>query len=162
LQSKCIKQKITASAAIFVISGKERLSFGFGHGADAPGAQHLFDLAIALVDRHLLQVGFELTIGGTHGERPVMSKSCRLSAMGTLSHLTISFLAIIPEYRLAPASTAFYHTSYPSTRRVLIKMRVNNYLTEYTEKRGTQATKSPAPPLFFSESLRRAFACAHI
>jgi hypothetical protein len=72
----------------FVYQERTELSFGFGHGANALGAQHLLDLAIALVNRHLLQVRFELTIGGTHGERPVMSKSCRLSAMGALSHLT--------------------------------------------------------------------------
>jgi hypothetical protein len=44
--------------------------------------------------------------------------------VGTLSHLTNSFLAIITKLRLAPASTAFYHTSYPSTRR---------FVTEYCE-----------------------------
>ena len=82
------RQKKSRLQPRFLSQERNELRFGFGHGADAPGAQHLLDLAVALVNRHLLQVGFELTIGGTHGERPVMSKSCRLSAMGTLSHLT--------------------------------------------------------------------------
>jgi hypothetical protein len=113
------KQKITAFAAIFISKERNKLRFGFSHGADAPGAQHLSDLATAFINRHLLQVRFELTIGSTHRERSVVAKRCRLSASGTLSHLTISFLAIIPKLRLASASTAFYHTSYPSTRRVV-------------------------------------------
>jgi hypothetical protein len=73
------------------------LSFGFGHGADAPSAKHLLDLAITFINSYLLQVRFKLTIGSTHGKRPIMSKSRRLSAMSTLSHLKNSFLAIITE-----------------------------------------------------------------
>ena len=98
LQSESIKQKITAFAAIFINQERNELRFGFSHGADAFGAQHLFDLAIALINRHLLQVRFERAVGGTHRERPVVAKSCRLSTVGTLSHLTNSFLAIIPEF----------------------------------------------------------------
>ena len=98
MQSESIKQKITANAAIFINQERNELRFGFSHGADTFGAQHLLDLAIALIDRHLLQVGFERAIGGTHRERPAMAKSCRLSTVGTLSHLTNSFLAIIPEF----------------------------------------------------------------
>lgn len=85
---KKYNKKITACAAIFSRQERNELRFDFGHGADALGTQRLLDLAIALINRHLLQVRLELTIGGAHGERPVMSKSCRLSAVGTLSHLT--------------------------------------------------------------------------
>ena len=98
LQSESIKQKITAFAAIFINQERNELRFGFGHGADAFGAQHLFDLAVALINRHFLQIRFERAIGSTHRERPVVAKSCRLSTVGTLSHLTNSFLAIIPEF----------------------------------------------------------------
>jgi hypothetical protein len=85
---------------IFIRQERNELRFGLGQGADAFGAQHLLDLAIALINRHLLQVGFERAIGGTHGERPVVAKSRRFSAVSTLSHLTNSFLAIIPEFWL--------------------------------------------------------------
>ena len=60
------ESKITAIAAIFISQERNELRFGFGHGADALGTQHLLDLAIALINCHLLQVRFERAIGGTH------------------------------------------------------------------------------------------------
>jgi hypothetical protein len=103
----------------FVLQNVKDLCFGFGQGADAPGAQYLLDPSVALVNGHFLQVWFKRAIGGVHGERPVMAKRCRFSAMGTLSHLISSFLAIIPEFEPMLASTAFYHTTYPSTSKVV-------------------------------------------
>ena len=50
----------------FISQERNELRFGFGQGADALGTQHLLDLAIALIDRHLLQIRFERAIGGTH------------------------------------------------------------------------------------------------
>jgi len=66
LRSGLIKQKITALPRFLSNQERNELRFGFGHGADALGTQHLFDLAIALINRHLLQVGFERAIGSTH------------------------------------------------------------------------------------------------
>jgi hypothetical protein len=112
------ESKITANAAIFISQERNELRFGFGHGADALGTQHLFDLAIAFVNSHLLQVGLEFTIGGTHGERPAMSKSCRLSAVGTLSHLTnflscynSRVLACSRKHSILPHIVSFYKKS---------------------------------------------------
>jgi hypothetical protein len=116
---KTRKQKIAAPAVIFIRKEKGGLRFGLGHGANAAGAQHFLDPAVALIDGHLLQVRFESAVGGAHRERPVMAKRCRFSAMGTLSHLIGSFLAIIPEFERLLASTAFYHTTHPSTSQVV-------------------------------------------
>jgi hypothetical protein len=60
------KQKSRLEPRFLSIQERNELCFGFGHGADALRTQHLLDLAIALINRHLLQVRFELAIGGTH------------------------------------------------------------------------------------------------
>ena len=70
---------------------ENKLSRRFAECLDALGAQRLLDQTAILHHRNLLEVGFERTIGGTLGERAIVTKGGCLAAVIALSHLMRSF-----------------------------------------------------------------------
>jgi hypothetical protein len=84
---------------------------------DALGAKRLLDQVALFQNADLLQIRFELAVGGVLGERALMSEHGRLTAVSAFSHRRISFLTMIPKPVASFEGTAFYHTSQPSSRQ---------------------------------------------
>lgn len=79
------------------VQGTCYLFGGFAHGFDTFGAEHFMYLATLFHHQGLLQVRFELTIGGPLGEGTRVPKGCGLPTICAFSHVRkTSFLAIIP------------------------------------------------------------------
>ena len=73
------------------------LSGGFSHCFDAFGAKYFVHLAALFHHHCLLQVRFELAVGGALGEGTRVTKGCGLPTVCAFSHVfKTSFLAIIP------------------------------------------------------------------
>jgi len=104
---------------VIFISGKLQLSGGFRHCLNALGAEHFAHSAALFHDERLLQVRFELAVGGSLGEGAVMSEGCGFSTVCAFCHVITSFLAIIP-YGPGPAAllegTTFYHVTFLQAR----------------------------------------------
>lgn len=69
-----------------LVTETENLHCSLAECLDALGAQHLFDLAAVLPDGHLLEIGFELPVGGPLREGAVVAESGRFAAVCTFSH----------------------------------------------------------------------------
>jgi hypothetical protein len=78
-------------AAIFYARGKKTLRRRFTECFDTLGAQRLLDQATLLQYRNLLEVGLERAIGGTLGERAVVTEGGCLAAVITFRHCDTSF-----------------------------------------------------------------------
>jgi hypothetical protein len=81
------------------VQGNHHLLGGFSHCLDTFGAEYLMYFAALFHHQSLLQVRFELAIGGSLGEGTRVSKGCGFPTMCTFSHIReTSFLAIIPKF----------------------------------------------------------------
>jgi len=121
-----LKTKITTrfAAVTFDVNGRTNLSRRFAEGLDALGAQRLLDHPTLFHDRNLLEVGFERAVGGTLGERAIMTECGCLAAGVALSHLMRSFPyndcdarpALVEGRQPLYKGRAFYHTTQPTSR----------------------------------------------
>ena len=66
---------------------ENKLSRRFAECLDALGAQRLLDQTAILHHRNLLEVGLERAVGGTQGERAVVTESGCLAAVIALCHV---------------------------------------------------------------------------
>jgi hypothetical protein len=83
-----------------------------------------------LQQRHFLQIGLKIPVGGVLRERAVMPKGRCLAAVCTFSHRTRSFLAIIPNiFPAFLAGTALYHKRGDGFNRICLqeKQFVNSF-----------------------------------
>lgn len=94
----------------------QRSGGGFRHCLDAFGAKHLMHLASLFHHERLLQVRFELAVGGSLGKGAVVTEGCGLSTIRAFSHWMTSFLAIIPIAIAFPEGTTFYHVTFLQAR----------------------------------------------
>lgn len=108
----------------FDVNGRTNLSRRFAKGLDALGAQRLLDHAALFHNRNLLEVGFERAVGGTLGERAIMTECGCLAAGVALSHLMRSFPytdsdacpELVEGQEPLYKGRAFYHTTQPTSR----------------------------------------------
>jgi hypothetical protein len=54
--------------------------------SDAPGAQRFSDFSTTFENAHLLQIGFEFSVGSPHGKTAIMSEGSCFSTFFTLCH----------------------------------------------------------------------------
>ena len=104
---------------IFMLMGRLYLDSRLRHCLDALGAEHFAHGATLFHNDGLLQVRFELAVGGSLGEGAVVSKGCGFSTMCAFSHVITSFLAIIPSVLVPVAlseGTTFYHVTFLQAR----------------------------------------------
>ena len=79
------------------VLGVRRLLGRFAHSLDTFGAEHFTYLTTLFHHQNLLQIWFELAVGGFLREGTRVPKGCGLSTMCAFSHVReTSFLAIIP------------------------------------------------------------------
>jgi hypothetical protein len=91
------------------------LGGGFAHRLDAFGAEYLAHGPALFHHQGLLQVRFELAVGGTLGEGAVVTEGRGFSTICAFSHFKTSFLAIIPSVTRTNAffeGTTFYHVTF--------------------------------------------------
>jgi hypothetical protein len=101
------------------VQGNQHLLAGFSHGLDTFGAEYFVYLAALFHHQCLLQVRFELTIGGSLREGTGVPKGCGLPTLCAFSHVReTSFLAIIPKFNAFCKGRAFYHRKLPRSRTV--------------------------------------------
>jgi hypothetical protein len=94
------KNKNHDLSAVTFAQGNQHLLGGFSHCFDTFGAEYFMYLAALFHHQRLLQVRFELTIGGSLGEGTRVPEGCGLSTMCAFSHVReTSFLAIIPKFK---------------------------------------------------------------
>ncbi len=87
---------------------------------NALGAQQLLYFLTVLNDRHLLQVGTELTIGCPLGERDIVTECSGLTTMSAFCHL-LDFLS----QRIIPAW--FGQAAYSTMNRTLVQAECYSY-----------------------------------
>ena len=71
----------------FVLEKSIFLGGGLAHRLDALGAKHLAHGVALYHHKGLLQVRFELAVGGSLGEGATVSKGCGFSTICAFSHL---------------------------------------------------------------------------
>ncbi len=89
-------------------------------GTDAPCAQRFSDFSTALENTHLLQIGFEFSIGSPHGKTAIMPECSCLSTFFTLCHNKDPFnheciffagLGTLQQASILPQPVSFYKKS---------------------------------------------------
>lgn len=65
---------------------RSNLFSGFDHCTDTACAQGHTDFTTTFENAHLLQIGFEFSVCGTHGKTAIMSEGCCFSTFFTLCH----------------------------------------------------------------------------
>jgi hypothetical protein len=90
---------------VILLEKEKDLSGGLDQGADALGAECLFDFPAVLNDGYPLQVGKERAVRLPVGERNTVTEGSGLTTMSAFSHFTSNpFIQMIPACLLRQAA----------------------------------------------------------